>query len=316
MKQRTFSEVDFATYSKSTRKQEFLRTMNDVLPWDSLIDIVQPYYPNKKNGRPSIKLETMLRIHFLQIWYGLSDPAAEEAIYDSLAMREFAQIDLGTEGAPDETTICRFRHLLEKYSLGKKIFEELNEYLTKCKIQIRTGTIVDATIISAPSSTKNKNKARDPEMHQTRKGNQWYFGMKLHIGVDSRTGLIHSMATTPANTHDSKLLPELLHGKERRIYGDSAYRNQKKKFLECAPFAKDFTNERAYRNTPLDETVRKKNRYKSSLRAKVEHPFLFIKRHWHSGKIRYKGLEKNTNWYYIVCGLVNIYRSRRKLLPT
>lgn len=313
MAQQSFSSVNFDRYSKTTKRQVFLAQMDQVIPWQDLLALIKPHYPNAENGRPAISVEKMLRIHFLQHWFALSDPAAEEAIHDSLAMRAFARIDLGNENAPDETTICRFRHLLEKHELGPKIMAVVNAYLEKNGFRVSTGTIVDATIIAAPSSTKNAQKKRDPEMHQTKKGNQWYFGMKLHIGVDSKENIIHSVATTPANVHDSQKLPELLHGKERRVYGDSAYANQKEKIRQKAPQAKDFTNKRAYRNTPLSEKERQKNRRKSAVRALVENPFLVAKHLWGFTKTRYRGLAKNTNWLWITCSLVNLYVKRRAL---
>jgi IS5 family transposase len=207
----------------------------------------------------------MLRIHFLQQWFNLNDPAAEESLYDSAAMRAFVGIDLGNAPAPDETTICRFRHLLEKHNLGKRLFDAVNVYLRENGVKVAGGTIVDATIINAPSSTKNKAKSRDPEMHQTKKGNQWYFGMKAHIGVDSRSKLIHSLVTTSANVHDSKVLAELLHGNETRVYGDSAYVGQIDAIRAKAPKARTFVNKRAYRNRPLTKADKETNRRKSSL---------------------------------------------------
>lgn len=313
MAQQTFSSGDFDRYVKTTKRQIFLEQMDQVIPWSELLALIKPHYPNAENGRPSIPLENMLRIHFLQHWFALSDPAAEEAIHDSRSMRRFARIDLGKERAPDETTICRFRHLLEKHNIGPQMMKIVNTYLAKNGFRLSTGTIVDATIIAAPSSTKNLDKKRDPDMHQTKKGNQWYFGMKLHIGVDSKENIIHSVATTPANVHDSQKLPELLHGQERRVYGDSAYANQKEKIRQKAPQAKDFTNKRAYRNTPLSERERQKNRRKSAVRALVENPFLVAKHLWGFTKTRYRGLAKNTHWLWITCSLVNLYVKRRAL---
>ena len=214
------------------------------MPWAALCALIEPFYPKAGTGRPPVGLERMLRIYFLQHWFNLSDPAVEEALYDSRAMREFVGIDLGREPAPDETTVCNFRHLLEAHDLGPQIFAKVNAYLAQKGFKVTTGTIVDATIISAPSSTKNQDGQRDPEMHQTKKGNQWYFGMKAHIGVDSATKIIHSVVATAANVADSHLLPELLHGKETRVWGDSAYQGQSEVIREQAPKAKDFTNRR------------------------------------------------------------------------
>jgi IS5 family transposase len=199
MRQVTLATAGFDRYAKTTRRAAFLLEMEQVVPWPALCALIEPYYPKPGNGRPPIGVKRMLRIHFLQQWFNLSDPGVEEALYDSLAMRRFAGIDLGREPVPDETTMCRFRHLLEEHDLGRRLFDEVQRHLTEKGLKVATGTIVDATIISAPSSTKNAAKARDPEMHQTKKGNQWYFGMKAHFGVDSRSKLIHSVAATPAN---------------------------------------------------------------------------------------------------------------------
>jgi transposase, IS5 family len=212
MRQATLASVGFERYGKTTRRAAFLAEMNQVVPWRELCALIEPVYPKPGNGRPPVGLERMLRIYFLQHWFNLSDPAVEEALYESLSMRGFAEIDLGREPVPDETTICKFRHLLERHDLGRKLFEEVHLHLEAHGLKVSTGTIVDATIISAPSSTKNAAKERDPEMHQTKKGNHWYFGMKAHVGVDSKTKLIHSVAATAANVHDATVLPDLLHG--------------------------------------------------------------------------------------------------------
>jgi len=256
----------------------------------------------------------MLRIHFLQHWFNLSDPAVEEALYDSRAMRHFVGIDLGREPVPDETTICKFRHILEANNLGERLFVLVRQYLSENGIKVTKGTIVDATIINAPTSTKNKEKARDPEMHQTKKGNQWYFGMKAHIGMDSRTKLIHSVVATPANVHDSRVLPHLLHGNETRVWGDSAYSGQGEVIREQAPKARDFTQKKGCRHRELSEEERSKNKTKSRIRAKVEHPILVFKRIFGFCKVRYRGLMKNANRLFVVCGLTNLYMARRRLL--
>ena len=223
MKQPSLDASGFEKYRKKTRKEQFLDEMDKVIPWKELCEAIAPYYPNPQGaGRRPKDLEQMLRIHFLQHWFELSDPGAEEALYDSRAMRLFVGIDLGNELVPDETTLCNFRHLMERHNLGDELFRLVNVYLAENGMKINRGTIVDATIINAPSSTKNKDKRRDPDMHQTRKGNQWYFGMKAHIGVDSKTKLIHSVAVTPANVHDSQVMEDLLHGDETRVWGDSA----------------------------------------------------------------------------------------------
>ena len=283
------------------------------MPWSALCALIEPVYPKAGNGRPPIGLERMLRIYFLQSWFNLSDPAVEEALYDSLSMRSFVGIDLGREGAPDETTVCKFRHLLEEHDLGKRVFEEVGRHLQANGLKVSTGTIVDATIISAPSSTKNRDNARDPEMRQTKKGNQWYFGMKAHIGVDSKTKLIHSVVATSANVHDKHPIPDLLHGNENRVYGDSAYASQKELIAQTAPKAKDFTNKKGSRHNLLTDREREKNRTKSKVRAKVEHAFLIIKRIFGFAKVSYRGLKKNGNRLFVVAALANIYMARHHL---
>ncbi len=223
MKQLTLATVGFERYAETTRRAAFLAEMERVVPWPALCGLVEPCYPRLGHGRPPVGLERMLRIYFLQHWFDLSDPAAEEALYNSLAMCRFVGIDLGREPVPDETTMCRFRHLLEAHDLGRALFDEVQRHLARNGLRIATGTIVDATIIGAPSSTKNAAKPRDPEMRQTKKGNQWYFGMKAHLGVDSRSKLIHAVVATPAHVADSTVLPDLLHGKETKVWGDQAY---------------------------------------------------------------------------------------------
>jgi transposase, IS5 family len=271
MKQLTLAAVGFERYAKTTRRGAFLAEMERVVPWSALCALIEPFYPKPGNGRPPIGVERMLRIYFLQQWFNLSDPAVEEALYDSSAMRRFVDIDFGREPAPDETTVCRFRHLLEAHDLGQQLFDEVQRHLASKGLKVATGTIVDATIINAPSSTKNADKARDPEMHQTKKGNQWYFGMKAHFGIDSRTKLIHAVVATPANVADSTVLPELLHGEETRVWGDQAYRGQRAVIREHAPKARDFTNRRYRHRGVVDEVERAKNRTKSKVRARVEH---------------------------------------------
>ncbi len=317
-KQKTFAALGAATgfelHAKATRRALFLAEMEKVVPWKRLIALIEPFYPKAGNGRPPVGLERMLRIYFLQAWFNLSDPAAEEALYDSLTMRAFAGIDLGAEPAPDETTILRFRHLLEAHDLGARIFEEVHVHLEAGGLKVATGTIVDATIIHAPSSTKNKDKARDPDMHQTKKGNQWYFGMKAHVGVDSKSKIIHAVVATAANVADSAVLGDLLHGEETRVWGDQAYRGQRELIREHAPKAKDFTNKRYRQNGVVDEVERAKNRTKSKVRAKGEHPFAIIKLVFGFVKTRYRGLEKNAHRLFVTCALANLYMARRKLM--
>ena len=315
MQQQTFAEVTFEQYRKPTRRERFLDEMARVIPWGDLAGVIAPFYPKAEGaGRPPVGVDRMLRIHFLQHWFNLSDPAVEEALYDSRAMRQFVGIDLGREPVPDETTICKFRHLLEVHRLGEQLFALIRTYLAEQGLQISRGTIVDATIISAPSSTKNRTKERDPEMHQTKKGNQWYFGMKAHIGVDSRTKLIHSVAATAANVHDSQVLPDLLHGNETRGWGDAAYSGQREVIQQHAPKAQSFIQAKAHRHRPLSEAERTRNRTKSKVRAKVEHVFLVIKQIFGWAKVRYRGLAKNTNWLFVTGGLTNLYLARRRLL--
>jgi IS5 family transposase len=258
-------------------------------------------------------VERMLRIHFLQHWFNLLDPAVEEALYDSQAMRAFVGIDLGREPVPDETTACRFRHLLEEHDLGRRLFNEVQRHLTAKGLKIVTGTIVDATIIGAPCSTKSAEKARDPEMHQTKKGNQWYFGMKAHLGVGSRLKLIHSVGAAPANLADGTVLSELLHGRETRVWGDQAYRGQRAAIRRKAPRARDFTNRRYRLRGVVNPTERAKNRTKSKVRAKVEHPIGVIKRVFGFSKVRYRGLKKNAHRLVITCALANLFMVRRQL---
>ncbi|MFA7096630.1 MAG: IS5 family transposase [Gammaproteobacteria bacterium] len=315
MRQQTFADASFKPYRKTTRREAFLTEMDRVVPWAALCALIAPVYPKPAGaGRPPVGLERMARIYFLQHWFTLSDPAVEEALYDSRAMRAFVGIDLGREPVPDETTVCKFRHLLEAHELGTRLFECVASHLQARGLRIGTGTIVDATIISAPSSTKNRDKSRDPEMHQTKKGNQWFFGMKAHIGVDSRTKLIHTVVATPANTADSTVLPDLLHGEETRVWGDQAYRGQREVIREHAPHAKDFTNRRYRHRGVVDEAERARNRTKSSVRAKVEPPFHVIKRVFGFVKVCYRGLAKNAQRLFVACALANLFMARRHLL--
>src|SRR5499433_4089196 len=263
-RQITLAGTGFEKYTKTTRRAQFLAEMDRVVPWRELCARIEPVSPKAGNGRPPVGVERMLRIYFLQHWFNLSDPAVEETLYDSPTMRAFVGIDLGREPVPDETTVCKFRHLLEQQGLGRVLFEEVACHLQAQGLTVSTGTIVDATIIAAPSSTKNATGTRDPEMHQTKKGQQWYFGMKGHFGVDSQSKLIHSVVVTPANVHDSQALPGLLHGRERRVWGDSAYAGQAAVLSVCAPHARDFTQRRA--RTPEERAT---NQWKSRIRARV-----------------------------------------------
>ena len=319
MKQQTLAmaadqEPGFEQYRRPTRRDVFLSTMEQLVPWAELCAVIEPHYPKAGNGRPPVGLERMLRMYFVQHWFNLADQACEEALLDSPSLRRFVGIDLGRERVPDGTTLLKFRRLLETHELGAELFAKVGEVLQDRGLKVGTGTIVDATIIGAPSSTKNADKSRDPDMHQTRKGQQWYFGMKLHIGVDSRTGLVHSAAVTAANVHDKHLLEDLLHGEERRVYGDSAYASQKTLIRTHAPQAKDFTNQRVRKGGQIDEAERSKNRNKSKVRARVEHVFAVLKRLWGFNKVRYKGLAKNATRSFVVLGLANIYLARQRLM--
>ena len=256
----------------------------------------------------------MLRIHCLQLWFDLSDPAVEEALYDSLAMRAFVGIDLGREPVPDETTVMRFRHLLEANKLGEKVFEEVGRVLLKRGLRLSKVTILDATIIAAPSSTKNAQGERDPEMHQTKKGNEWHFGMKAHVGVDSQSKVIHSVVVTPANTADCKVMDRLLLGHETRVYGDQAYKSQGEVIRAKAPKAKDFTNRQCKWKHVIDEAIKAKNRTKSRIRSRVEHSIGVIKRVFGFSKVRYRGLAKNGNRVFVTAALANIFLLRYSVL--
>ena len=304
----------FERYTKKTRRQVFLEEMERVVPWRELCALVEPHYPKPGNGRPPVGVERMLRIYFLQQWFNLSDPAVEEALYDSAVMRQFVGIDLGHEPVPDETTACKFRHLLEEHQLGEQILGTVNLHLQAQGVRITTGTIVDATILHAPSSTKNREQQRDPEMHQTKKGNQWYFGMKAHVAVDSKTKIIHSAVATAANVADSTVLPDLLHGEETRVWGDQAYKGQSHVIKEGAPGAQDHTHRRYRYKNGIDEPERAKNRTKSSVRSKVEHVFQVMKLQFGFVKLRYRGLKKNAHRLFVTCALVNLFLSRGKLL--
>ena len=305
----------FERYTKKTRRAMFLEEMEQVVPWAKVCALIEPHYPKPGNGRRPKELEQMLRIYFLQQWFNLADPAVEEALYDSVTLRQFANIDLGAEPVPDETTVCKFRHLLEEHNLGEEILGTVNLHLQAKGIRITSGTIVDATIIHAPSSTKNRDQGRDPEMHQTRKGKQWYFGMKAHVGVDSKTKIIHTAVATAANVSDVAILPDLLHGEETRVWGDGAYQGQSEVIRACAPRAQDYTQRRCrYKGQIVDEAAWAKNRTKSKVRAKVEHVFQVMKLKFGFVKVHYRGLKKNAHRLFVTCALVNLFMSRRKLL--
>jgi IS5 family transposase len=315
MSQRTFaSQVEFKKYGRKSRRELFLDEMERVVPWSGLLALVRPHYAKAGNGRRPVGLEIMLRTYFVQQWFNLSDPGVEEALYESPVLQRFVGVDLGAAPAPDETTICRFRHLLEKHALCGLMLDAVNIHLEAKGIKIATGTIVDATIIHAPSSTKNATGERDPEMHQTKKGNQWYFGLKAHIGVDAKQGTVHSVVTTAANVADSRVLPDLLHGEERKVWGDGGYQGQTAAIQEAAPKAQDMTCRRTRYKNRVDELQRAKNRSKSSVRAKVEHPFRILKRIFGFDKVRYRGLAKNHHRLCACFALVNLYLHRKRLV--
>ncbi|MFP5229279.1 MAG: IS5 family transposase [Acidobacteriota bacterium] len=315
MQQMTLAhQASFERYRKKTRREQFLEEMDAVMPWSELLALVEPHYSKGETGRKPVGLAIMLRVYFLQQWFSLSDPGAEDALYESAVLRRFVGIDLGRAPAPDETTILNFRHLLEEHELCGAMLDTVNRYLESKGIRITTGTIVDATIIHAPSSTKNEKKERDPEMHQTRKGNQWYFGMKAHIGVDSKEGVVHSVCSTAASVSDVHMLPELLHGGETKVWGDGGYQGQTEKIREVAPQAQDMTNRRARNgNGEVDEVEKRKNRNKSRVRARVEWPFRILKRVFGFVKVRYRGLKKNHEWLCAAFAAANIYQHRKRL---
>ena len=308
--QRTLASVAYDTKGKVTRRERFLREMDAVIPWSRLLALVAPHYTVAGRGRRPLPLETMLRVYFLQQWFDLSDPQAEDMLYDSEAMRRFARVELGEDTVPDESTILRFRHLLEAHQLTAAMFEAVKTLLTEKRLLLKAGTIVDATIIAAPSSTKNATKTRDPEMKQTRKGNQWYFGMKVHVGTDTR-GVVHSLTTTDAAHHDSTQLPHLLHGQESTLYGDKAYDNADTKAHWEAEGGRYRVNKRGKR-TPQRDRI---NATRSRIRARGEHAFHVVKRLWGFAHVRYRGLAKNTTRAFAAFALANLYLVRKRLVP-
>ena len=327
MKQETFTDMEYSFRRKKTRREEFLEIMDEIIPWDEWVSVIEPYYPQGKRGRPPIGIEKMLRMYLLQIWFNLSDPATEDAIYDSYAMRKFTEIDFMTEAVPDETTLCKFRHLLEKNELNKLFFDAINRVMVQTGHMMKGGTIVDATIINAPSSTKNAQKARDPEMHQTKKGNEWRFGMKCHIGVDAGSGLVHTMTVTAASEHDITETAKLLHEDDRVVYGDSGYLGVQKRpeITSNEHFSKiDFRINRRPSSLPqVSDNAIDWERYiekrKSSVRCKVEHAFRIIKCQFGFRKVVYKGLRKNENRLYAMFACANLYSfaiAGRKLSTT
>ena len=311
--QPSFSDMAYDQKKKKTRKERFLGEMNEVLPWDVLLAPILEHYPKAGNGRRPIGAEVMLRIYFMQQWYALSDPAMEDSLYDVESMRRFAGVDLN--GVPDETTICKFRHLLEAHGLTEALFEQARVYLSERGLIVNAGTIVDATIIHAPSSTKNKAGKRDPEMASTKKGNTWHFGMKAHVGSDTK-GRGHSVVTTAASVHDSQVMEACLHGEEEAIYADKAYADQGRKEQAEADDVAWRVLRKARRGRRLNCCDLSFNRKSNRTRARVEHPFGVIKHLWGYRKVRYRGLTKNTAQIFTLFTLANFHLVRRELAVT
>ena len=313
------TSLDLNLSIKRTRKQEFLTQMERVVPWAALVELIAPYYPEGKNGRPPFALETMLRIHFMQQWFSLSDPAMEEAFFDTPLYREFAQLDAHAR-LPDESTILRFRHRLERHKLADQILATVNDLLTTQGLLLKAGSAVDATLIPAPSSTKNKAKARDPEIHSSQKGKQWYFGMKAHIGVDADSGLVHTVRGTSGNVADITEGNSLLHSEETDVFGDAGYQGAHKRpdaragvtwHVAMRPGKR---KELDKQNKPRDALIDLLEKIKAGIRAKVEHPFRVLKRQFGYGKVRYRGLKKNTLQLTTLFALSNLWMARHQLL--
>lgn len=315
MNQMSFADIEYQNKKRKTRREKFLDRMNTLIPWVKMTKKLKRHYHKGRIGRPPYPLEMMLRIHCMQLFYNLSDPGMEDALYEIESMRRFAGLRL-SDRIPDETTILNFRRFLESKKLGRKLFEEINSYLGENDLMLREGSIVDASIVAAPSSTKNTDKKRDPEMHQTKKGNQWHFGMKVHIGVDDELGLIHSLETTPANTHDLDVADKLLHGDERRIFGDAGYRGIEKRESHQDREVDWYIAERPGKRKELDpeSDEAKFEKIKSQIRAKVEHPFHYMKRVFGYGKVRYRGQDKNRNRFFVLAGLTNLMIAQRYML--
>ena len=317
MKQAT---LDLKLDIKKTRKREFLAQMDKVVPWDELVALLAPYYPEGKNGRPPFSLHSMLRIHFLQQWFSLSDPAMEEAFFDTPLYSEFAQLE-ELARLPDESTILRFRHRLETHKLAEQILTVVNDLLSQRGLLLKTGTVVDATLIPAPTSTKNKEKTRDPEMHSSKKGNQWHFGMKAHIGADAESGLVHTVRATSGNVHDVTEGNSLLHGKETVAFGDAGYQGVDKRADAKAAVAWHIAmgpgKRRALdKDNQADALMDQAEKLKAGIRAKVEHPFRVIKRQFGFMKVRYKSLKKNAAQLMTLFALSNLWMVRGQLMPT
>jgi len=311
--QTSFAQAEFATKKKTTRREKFLARMEEVIPWPKLLAVIAPYYPKGERGRPPIGLERMLRVYFLQQWYGLADEALEDALYDSQALRSFARIDLSTDDVPDATTLLKFRRLLETHDLCQGLFAAINADLTARGLLLREGTLVDATLIAAPPSTKNQAKQRDPEMHQTKKGNQWYFGLKAHIGADRASKLVHTVVVTAANVADITKTAELLHGQEQQVHADAGYLGVEKR-AEIVALARKIDWQIAAKRGTIKtlaegaekEALKAVEKAKASVRAFVEHPFHIVKNLFRHRKVRYRGLAKNRHQLYTLFGLANV----------
>ena len=310
--------LDLNLNLKKTRKREFLEQMNEVVPWAALVERIAPYYPQGRTGRPPFSLATMLRVYFMQQWFTLSDPAMEEAFFDTPLYTEFAQLP-ELSRLPDESTILRFRHRLEKHKLTEQILAAVNDILTERGLLLKTGTVVDATLIAAPTSTKNKDKARDPEMHSSKKGNQWYFGMKAHIGVDAESGLVHTVRATSGHVSDIAQANTLLHGEEVLAFGDAGYQGVQMRADAKADVAwhvamRPGKRRALNKDNEADALLDKAEKLKASVRAKVEHPFRVIKRQFGFVKVRYRGLKKNTAQLFTLFALSNLWMVRGKLM--
>lgn len=317
MKQGSFSEVGFVQRKKPTRREAFLDDMQAVVPWGRFETVIAPYYPVAGNGRPPYPLSVMLRVHFMQQWFGYADPAMEEALWEMPVLRRFAGIEQGTDRVPDETTILNFRHLLERHSLGKALFDEVAAILAERGLMLREGTTVDATLIAASPSTKNRQRKRDPEMSQTKKGNQWYFGMKVHAGVDSHSGLVHTAEITTARISDAAMVDTLLHGEESFALGDRGYCSNERSLEALREegeliWATPFKRKKGH---DLTGEQRRIGRFLASLRANVEHVFRVMKRQFGYIKVRYRGLYKNGQQVMTLLALTNLYIARRRLAP-
>lgn len=313
MKQQSFSSLEQAHKKKRTKREVFLGEMDAVVPWARLEALIAPHYTKPRKGRPQMPLFVMLRIYFLQQWYGLSDPGVEEALYDMHSMREFAGLDLAHDTIPDETTILNFRHLLEAHNLTEALFGAVSDYLEDQSLLMRGGTIMDATLIAASPSTKNKSARRDPDMSQTKKGNQWYFGMKTHIGVDAKSGLVHTAKTTTAKVHDARMTDDLIRSDDRVIFGDKGYVSDKRKRAARADGVLWAVKDKRKRGCALSSSQKKCNRKHGSVRAKVEHVFRVIKCQFGYRKVRYRGLAKNAAQMFSLMALANLYIARRNL---